>query len=64
VVGGGVDRQWLIDMEDMEDIEGEPEGTSTSIPERLGLSEMYISSPLTLPAGVLIFIGSVPVGKG
>jgi len=45
-------------------MDGEPEGTSTSIPERLGLSEMHISSPLTLPAGVLMFMGSVPMGKG
>lgn len=41
--------------------------TSTSMPERLGLSEIHIeliSSPLTLPAGVLMLIGSLPLGMG
>lgn len=62
-----MERQWLMDIEDMEDMDGEPDGTSTSIPERLGLSEIHIvlmSSPLTLPAGVLMFMGSLPLGTG
>jgi len=62
-----VERQWCMDMEETEDIEGEAEGRSTSMPDMPGLSERHIvfrSSPLTLPAGVLMFMGSLPLGMG